>query len=51
MSAENRMAFFQTAAVLSLLPLGMIGGLGAWIRKRSRELHEEDTANPRDSVE
>lgn len=51
MSAENRLAFFQTAAVLTLLPLGMIGGLGAWIRKRSRELHEDDPSIPRDSAE
>lgn len=51
MSAENRIAFFQTAAVLTLLPLGMIGGLGAWIRKRSRDLAREDAENARDTSE
>lgn len=42
-SAENRMAFVQTAVALSLLPLGMVGGTGFWLRKRSKEVeYEED---------
>ncbi len=40
MSAENRVAFAQTAVALSLLPLGMVGGLGAWLRRRSRDDEE-----------
>lgn len=40
-TAENRMAFMQTTALLSLLPLVMVGSVGAWIRKRTRELAEE----------
>lgn len=38
---ENRMAFLATTAILSLLPLGMIGGVGAWLRRRSREIEAE----------
>ncbi len=33
---EGRMAFVQTAVALSLLPLGMVGGVGIWLRRRSR---------------
>lgn len=48
---ENRMAFLATTAILSLLPLGMVGGLGAWLRKRSRELDalEEEREGERDA--
>lgn len=35
-SDENRMAFLATTAFLSLLPLGMVGGAGLWLRARSR---------------
>jgi len=41
-SDENRAAFLATTAILSLVPLGMVGGLGAWLRKRSRELDREE---------
>lgn len=37
-SDENRMAFIATTAFLSLLPLGMVGSAGLWLRKRSRDL-------------
>ncbi len=37
-SAENRMAFLKTAIALTLLPLGIVGGTGLWLRKRWREL-------------
>jgi len=40
-TAENRMAFMQTTVLLSLLPLGMVGGVGVWIRKRARALELE----------
>lgn len=49
-TAENRMAFMQTTVLLSLLPLVMVGGAGAWIRKRARELAKEfgdDESGPR----
>lgn len=35
---ENRVAFLATTAFLSLVPLGMVGGMGLWLRKRAREL-------------
>lgn len=41
-SAENRMAFVQTAVVLSLLPLGMVGGTGFWLKKRSEDVEYEE---------
>ena len=37
-SAENRMAFLKTAIALTVLPLGIVGGTGLWLRKRWREL-------------
>ena len=37
MADENRVAFAQTAVALSLLPLGMVGGVGFWLRRRSQE--------------
>jgi hypothetical protein len=40
-TAENRMAFMQTTVLLSLLPLGMVGGVGVWIRKRARAMELE----------
>jgi hypothetical protein len=50
-SAENRLAFMQTAAALTLLPLGMIAGLGAWIRRRSRDKSAVDAEREQDSAE
>jgi len=35
---ENRQAFLATTVFLSLFPLGMVTGVGMWIRKRSREI-------------
>lgn len=35
---ENRVAFLATTVFMSLFPLGMVGGLGLWLRKRAREL-------------
>jgi hypothetical protein len=43
-SDENRMAFLATTAILSLVPLGMVGGVGAWLHRRSRQLEEEEIA-------
>jgi hypothetical protein len=36
-SDENRRAFLATTAFLTLLPLGMVGGAGLWLRKRARQ--------------
>jgi hypothetical protein len=46
---ENRMAFLGTTIFLSLLPLGMVGGAGLWIRNRVRERDDEplDRDRPR----
>lgn len=34
----NRQAFLETTILLSLLPLGMIGGGLWWLRRRARSL-------------
>ncbi|MBM4183347.1 MAG: hypothetical protein FJ207_03875 [Gemmatimonadetes bacterium] len=39
---ETRQAFFATTAFLTLLPLGMLAGAGAWLRSRARRLESED---------
>lgn len=33
---EARLAFLATTGLLTLLPLGMVGGVMMWLRKRSR---------------
>lgn len=38
---ENRQAFLATTAFLSLTPLSLVAGLGLWLRRRSRELEDE----------
>jgi hypothetical protein len=38
---ENRQAFLATTVFLSLFPLGMVAGVGMWIRKRSREIGQD----------
>lgn len=43
-SDENREAFIATTAFLSLLPLGMIGGAGLWLRRRSLAIDAEESA-------
>ncbi|NJD19895.1 MAG: hypothetical protein FIA95_11525 [Gemmatimonadetes bacterium] len=46
---ENRFAFLATTVFMSLVPLGMVGGVGMWLRKRARELRDtlrEDDAGP-----
>ena len=43
---ENRQAFLVTTAFLSLLPLGMVGGVGLWLRKRAREVGQDVAAEP-----
>jgi hypothetical protein len=51
-SDENREAFLATTAFLSLLPLGMVGGVGLWIRNRVRGIDEDEVSAQRvDDVE
>jgi amino acid transporter len=39
---ENRFAFLATTAFLTLFPLSLVGMAGMILRKRSRELDEEE---------
>ncbi len=41
---KNRAAFFATTVFMSLLPLGMAGGLGLWLRRRLRTLRGLEAA-------
>jgi len=43
-NAKNREAFLATTAFLSLLPLGMAGGLWMWIRRRAAALQRQADA-------
>ncbi len=44
---EARLAFLATTGLLTALPLGLVFGTGAWLRKKARELAEaDDVANP-----
>jgi len=47
---ETRQAFFATTAFLTLLPLGMLAGAGAWLRSRARRAEFESTDAPSDEV-
>jgi len=38
---QNRVAFLVTTIVLSLLPLGLIGGGLLWLRRQARLMFEE----------
>jgi len=38
---QNRAAFVTTALALTFLPLGMVGGVGMWLRKRLHRLDDE----------
>ena len=35
---EARIAFLATTGLLTLLPLGLVVGTGAWLRRRAREI-------------
>lgn len=39
---ENRIAFLATTGLLTLLPLGMVAGVGIWLRRRARGLREDE---------
>ena len=41
---ESRGAFLGTTILLSLLPLGLIGGFAWFIRRRARQLAAEELA-------
>jgi hypothetical protein len=45
---ETRRAFFATTAFLTLLPLGMLAGAGAWLRSKARQSDTEgaDSQSP-----
>ena len=39
---EARIAFLATTGLLTLLPLGLVFGTGVWLRRRAREIAEEE---------
>ncbi len=43
---SNRLAFILTTALLSSLPLLIVGGFVWWLRRRARELDEAPIPNP-----
>jgi len=45
---ENRQAFLATTVLLTMLPLGMVGGVGLWVRKRMQQPHDTDQVTPDD---
>ena len=47
-SDENRQAFLATTAFMSLLPLGLVFGSVAWLRRKSREQDELYGEGPRE---
>jgi len=47
---ENRFAFLATTVFMSLVPLGMVGGVGLWLRKRARDLKGLSTEDRSDST-
>jgi len=38
---ENRLAFLATTVFMSLFPLSIVGGFGAWLRKKARTQEDE----------
>ena len=39
---EARLAFLATTGLLTLLPLGLVAGTGAWLRRRAREVRGDE---------
>jgi hypothetical protein len=39
---DTRRAFLATTGLLTVLPLVLVGGLVWWLRRRSRQLEEQD---------
>ncbi len=38
---KNRAAFVLTTMLLTFFPLGMVGGMGVWLRKRFHKVEQE----------
>lgn len=45
---EARIVFLATTGLLTLLPLGLVVGTGAWLRRRAREVRGEGGGEARD---
>lgn len=43
---EARIAFLATTGLLTLLPLGMVAGVGTWLRKRAGRGEPGDSREP-----
>lgn len=43
---QSAIAFRYATAVLSLLPIGLIGGGMLWLRRRLRQIEAEELAEP-----
>ena len=43
---ESRQAFLITTAFLTILPLGMVAGAGAWLRGKARRAESESDQQP-----
>ena len=39
---EARIAFLATTGLLTVLPLGLVVGTGLWLRRRAREIADEE---------
>jgi hypothetical protein len=44
---QNREAFIETTAIMSFLPLALIGGVAYYWRKKSRERAEDEAERDR----
>lgn len=48
---EARIAFLATTGLLTLLPLGLVAGVGAWLKKRAGRSVETDNDAEESEVE
>lgn len=48
---QSNGTFLASTAFLSLVPLGMLGSVGYWLRNRSRKLDEDEGLRDSDSEE
>lgn len=49
-SDETREAYYASTALMAVLPLAMIGGLGYWLRRVSRDPAPDDDRDGPDSA-
>jgi len=49
-TADNRIEFILTTAFMTFLPLGLIGGLVYWFRRRYLSLAEQEPSNDVPSI-